>query len=218
MIINDLEKGIFNKAIADIKDAFKMRSQEDIESIGLDTLGISALIADWCVTESGTSSATWIKHLNWAVSIAQGQHVMNNLEAFVALAEHVFAQGGCSPETAIDIGGIDKLAYCHKDKDKFTLWVETQSSAFIYKLSRLKVYENSVYIDACNYSAREITQKEWNKSKVSPKAFELNDSRDKGYCGTLESGCAIEIKDGFYYTKEFSRAFEVLWFAKDQTE
>lgn len=156
MIINNLKKAIFSKAIADIKDSFKERGQEGIDSIGLDTLGIPTVLADWSVTESGTSSAAWLKHLNWAVDIAQGQHVLNNLEAFIVFAEKILEQGSGSPETAIDISGADREAYCHTCKGVFILWVKTQSSAFIYRLSRSHFYENSVFVTPYTYSAREF--------------------------------------------------------------
>lgn len=188
-----------------------------IETIGKGDWGLPRLLAEYDVAWS-EGSGSWLQLLEESVEIAQAMYVMKHVDRFAGFAERLIATGRTTAESAVEIGIPDGKMYAKKaGKDILMLWVLTQSTAFVVKLKQhmhlaKMVGKEMEFEHTWLYSAREISQKSWRSGKLKKEAFQYNDSRDKGYCGTVQTGCVFSVNYGFLYTKDFRRCFDILYF------
>lgn len=233
MIITPEEKEFFNQSIERIKSSFKSR-EDELDGIGGSTIGIPYLLAQYDVEKSGQNSGAYLRTLESSLSIGQALRVLESIDSFVEFAKSLIDKSATSPDRKVESNGIDQYCYCTQHQEIFDmkipvgdeddwedtqlvynyyqLWMLTQSSAFVYRLSLPQKDENTLFINEFCYSAREISQDEFHLNQLISGRFEYNDSRDKGYCGTIEDGCAPSVNYGYLYHKDFRRAFDPLWF------
>jgi hypothetical protein len=248
MHIKDSEREVFLKAVNSLQNSFRQREQNLDENnfpkekgaIGLGVLGISQVLGEWSVSESGNSSGAWLKHLENAINIGLAKHVINNLDKMIKFCEIVIKEGGTCPKTAIVTNNIDGHVYCRHirrkweeptpaylkeilgcgdslscEKEFYELSLKTQSTAFYYRLkpASFDEEEKCFNISEWTYSAREINKVYWEQGfdSLDKNFLRYLDSRDPGYCGSLEGACVPTIKDGIFYLKEFNHAYTSLW-------
>ena len=186
-----------------------------IATIGKPQWGLPTLLAEYDVQQGGGDSGCWLKTLDRAINIAQASYAMKYSKRFADFADGLIEVGHTQSKSAIEIGIPDGKVYAQRiekslgesESDEalkevvLLLWVLTQSTAFVVKLTQSFDLRNSTFDhDFENdwkriwlYSAREIRQSTWRSGRLSLDAFRYNDSRDPGYCGTVIRSCIYKV-------------------------
>lgn len=146
-------------------------------------------------------------------------HYMN--DKFIRLCDDLINLKATSYRDRVQLTGPDRWAYCTRQELYYELYIQTQSSQFVYLLNEHKVIEalNHTY-RLMIYSAREINKIGFathNEEYSLTRYFKYGDDRDEGYCGSY-SQLQNKIINAFYNMSSIKKAFDVLYFAKIYNE
>jgi hypothetical protein len=145
-------------------------------------------------------------------------HYMN--DKFIKLCDDLINLKATCFKDKVQLASSDRWAYCTKQELFYELYIQTQSSQFVYLLNEHKTIEalNHTY-RLMIYSAREINSVAFATSNDTyiTKYFKYGDNRDEGYCGTY-SQLQNKVINAFYHMNNIKGAFDVLYFARIYNE
>ena len=164
----------------------------------------------------------YFKELEQATDYAVASLIMHYMnDKFIRLCDDLINLKATSHKDKVQLTGPDRWAYCTRQELYYELYIQTQSSQFVYLLNEHKVIEalNHTY-RLMIYSAREINKIGFathNEEYSLTRYFKYGDDRDEGYCGSY-SQLQNKIINAFYNMSSIKKAFDVLYFAKIYNE
>lgn len=120
-----------------------------------------------------------------------------------------------------DDEGFPEYALTQAGEDEFhqvfavELFIGRQSNAYYFKfvphscLDKAGEWRRVIW----SYHARAITLEQFEANQAGD--IHSESTSDQGYCGSATPGPAYTVKEGFYFAREFQRAFDSLFYAME---